>query len=161
VTLFSGTVAENIARMSIDPDTSKLFEAARRANAHEMILSLPDGYQTMLNNGASHLSGGQRQRIAFARALYDDPLILVLDEPNSALDSLGTDALNKAVREFRAMDRAVIIMTHRPQAISECDRLIVLEKGRIKANGPRDEVLQAMVKNTQDIGHMLMTRAAS
>lgn len=161
VTLFSGTVAENIARMSIDPDTSKLFEAARRANAHEMILSLPDGYQTMLNNGASHLSGGQRQRIAFARALYDDPLILVLDEPNSALESLGTDALNKAVREFRAMDRAVIIMTHRPQAISECDRLIVLEKGRIKANGPRDEVLQAMVKNTQDIGHMLMTRAAS
>lgn len=161
VTLFSGTVAENIARMSIDPETPKLFEAARRANAHEMILSLPEGYQTMLNNGASQLSGGQRQRIAFARALYDDPLILVLDEPNSALDSLGTDALNKAVREFRATDRAVIIMTHRPQAISECDRLIVLEKGRIKANGPRDEVLEAMVKNTQDISRVLMTRAAS
>lgn len=151
VTLFSGTAAENIARMSASPDEAKVFEAAKRANAHEMILSLPDGYQTRLHGTDSQLSGGQKQRLALARALYGDPVLLVLDEPNSALDHTGTLALNRTVREFRNSDRAVVIMTHRPQAIAESDRIIVMENGRIKADGPRDEVLQAMLKNAGNV----------
>lgn len=161
VTLFSGTVAENIARMSTSPDEAQVFEAAKRANAHEMILALPDGYQTKLHGNDSQLSGGQKQRLALARALYGDPVLLVLDEPNSALDSVGTDALNRTVREFRSSDRAVIIMTHRPQAISECDRLIVMEQGRIKANGPRDEVLRAMLKNADDVQQAVKAKTES
>lgn len=151
VTLFSGTVAENIARMSTSPEESKVFEAAKRANAHEMILALPDGYQTILHGNDSQLSGGQKQRLALARALYGDPIMLILNEPNSALDSVGTEALNQTVRDFRSSNRAVVIMTHRPAAISECDRIIVIEHGRVKANGPRDEVLQAMLKNAKDV----------
>ncbi|MGH1577512.1 type I secretion system permease/ATPase [Planktotalea sp.] len=151
VTLFSGTVAENIARMSIDVDEEKVFDAAKRANAHDMILALPDGYKTVLHGNDNLLSGGQKQRLALARALYQDPVMLVLDEPNSALDSVGTDALNRTVREFKGSERAVVIMTHRPQAISECDRLIVMDKGRVKANGPRDEVLKAMVQNSGQV----------
>lgn len=151
VTLFSGTVAENIARMSTTPDEAQVFEAARRANAHEMILKLPDGYQTRLHGGDCQLSGGQKQRLALARALYGDPVLLVLDEPNSALDHTGTVALNQAIREFKSSDRSVVIMTHRPQAIAESDRIIVMEGGRIKADGPRDEVLKAMLKNANEV----------
>lgn len=151
VTLFSGTVAENIARMSVEVDEEKVFEAAKRANAHEMILALADGYKTVLHGNDNLLSGGQKQRLALARALYQDPVLLVLDEPNSALDSVGTDALNRTVREFRSSDRSVVIMTHRPQAISECDHLIVMDKGRVKANGPRDEVLKSMVQNSNQV----------
>ena len=151
VTLFSGTVAENIARMSVIVDEEKVFEAAKRANAHEMILKLPEGYKTVIHANDNQLSGGQKQRLALARALYQNPVILVLDEPNSALDSVGTEALNRTVREFKSSDRSVVIMTHRPQAISECDRLIVMDSGRIKANGPRDEVLKAMLKNAGQV----------
>ncbi|MEM9582604.1 MAG: type I secretion system permease/ATPase [Pseudomonadota bacterium] len=151
VVLFSGTIAENIARMSVQPDEEKIVEAAKRANAHEMILNLPDGYQTIVQGDDSQLSGGQRQRIALARALYGDPVLLLLDEPNSALDNDGSVALNRAIREFKASNRAVILMTHRPSAIAECDRLVVVENGQIKADGPRDEVLKSMVKNVQDI----------
>ena len=151
VTLFNGTVAENIARMSMTPDEAKVIEAAQKANAHEMILSLPDGYKTVVQGHDSQLSGGQRQRIALARALYNDPVLLVLDEPNSALDADGSQALNLAVREFKSSERAVIIMTHRPMAIAECDRLIVIDQGRIRADGPRDEVMQAMLRNVEDV----------
>jgi PrtD family type I secretion system ABC transporter len=151
VTLFTGSVAENIARMETEPDEEKVFAAAKRANAHEMILGLPEGYKTILHGNDSQLSGGQKQRLALARALYRDPVMLVLDEPNSALDNVGTEALNQTIREFKSSDRSVVIMTHRPMAISECDRLIVMEQGRIKADGPRDEVLRAMVKNANDV----------
>lgn len=160
VTLFSGTVAENIARMSTTPDEEKVFEAAKRANAHEMILSLPDGYKTQLHGSDSQLSGGQKQRLALARALYGDPVMLVLDEPNSALDHTGTLALNRTVREFRNSDRAVVIMTHRPQAIAESDRIIVMENGRIKADGPRDEVLKAMLKNADSVKRAVTQKGA-
>ncbi len=151
VVLFSGTIAENIARMTTQPDDQKIVEAAKRANAHDMILSLPDGYKTVVQGEDSQLSGGQKQRIALARALYGDPVLLVLDEPNSALDNDGSIALNLAVREFKASKRSVVILTHRPSAISECDRLLVIDGGRIKADGPRDEVLKTMVKNVHDI----------
>ncbi|WP_366525721.1 ATP-binding cassette domain-containing protein [Planktotalea sp.] len=160
VTLFTDTVAENIARMSTSPDEKTVFDAAKRANAHEMILALPEGYQTILHGSDSQLSGGQQQRLALARALYGDPVLLVLDEPNSALDSVGTAALNRTIREFRSSDRAVVIMTHRPAAISECDRIIVIEHGRIKASGPRDDVLQAMLQNAGDIQRTVSTGGA-
>lgn len=161
VVLFSGTIAENIARMSTEPDEAKVVEAAKRANAHEMILSLPDGYDTVVQGDDSQLSGGQRQRIALARAFYGDPVLLILDEPNSALDNDGSVALNRAVREFKASNRAVIITTHRPSAISECDRLVVIDGGQIKADGPRDEVLKSMVSNVQNIKQSIATAKKS
>ncbi|WP_300038757.1 type I secretion system permease/ATPase [uncultured Roseobacter sp.] len=151
VVLFTGTVAENIARMSVAPDDEKVVEAARRANAHEMILSLPKGYKTVVHGVDGYLSGGQRQRIALARAFYGDPVLLILDEPNSALDSEGSEALNRAVKAFKAEGKAVVITTHRPTAISECDRLLVLQGGRVRADGSRDEVLKSMVGNVEDI----------
>lgn len=161
VTLFNGTVAENIARMSMAPDEAKVIAAAQQANAHEMILSLPEGYKTLVQGQDSQLSGGQRQRIALARAFYNDPVLLVLDEPNSALDAEGSQALNRAVRDFKTSNRAVVIMTHRPMAIAECDRLIVLDQGCIKADGPRDEVMQAMLRNAEDVRLALSNRLAS
>ncbi|MEO1790486.1 MAG: ATP-binding cassette domain-containing protein [Pseudomonadota bacterium] len=146
--LMTGTIAENIARMSLEPDSEKIIAAAKKAMAHELILSLPDGYETQIEGNTSGLSGGQRQRIALARALYDDPVLLVLDEPNSALDQQGSDALNAAVRTLKSEGRSVLIMTHRPVAISECDRLIVVDSGKIKADGPRDEIIKSMMKNS-------------
>ena len=161
VVLFSGTIAENIARMAINPDDAKVVEAAKRANAHDMILSLPDGYKTIVQGDDGQLSGGQRQRIALARAFYGDPVLLILDEPNSALDNDGSVALNLAVREFKAANRAVVIMTHRPSALSECDRLLVIDGGRIKADGPRDEVLKSMVSNVENIKKSLAQAKSS
>lgn len=149
--LFDGTIAENIARMDIEPDDEDIIAAAKRANAHEMILSLSEGYDTRIFGSNVQLSGGQCQRIALARALYGNPEILILDEPNSALDSDGTNALNMAVREFKNAGKAVVLMTHRPQAIAECDTLLVLENGRIGGLGPKEKVLESMVRNSRDI----------
>ena len=147
VSLFTGTVAENIARMAGAPDDAAVVAAAKRANAHEMILNLPEGYRTRIDGSEAQLSGGQRQRIALARALYGDPVLLILDEPNSALDAEGSEALNQTLREFKADSRSAIIMTHRPLAIAECDLLLVLEAGTITAWGPRDEVLERALRN--------------
>jgi len=161
VTLFSGTVAENIARLSQWPDDAKVIEAARQANAHEMILSLPHGYQTVICGHDNQLSGGQRQRIALARALYDDPVVLVLDEPNSALDGDGSEALNRTVSNFKQSGRSVIIMTHRPTAIAACDALVVLDHGRLTASGPRDEVMRAMLRNANELQDTILERKTS
>lgn len=149
--LIDGTVAENIARMALEPDAKAVVAAAQKARAHEVIVGLEKGYDTLVTGNNVQLSGGQRQRIALARALYGDPVILILDEPNSALDADGTDALNAAVREMKAAGKAVMIMTHRPMAISECDTLMVLDKGQIAAFGPRDEVMRSMLKNASDV----------
>jgi len=159
VTLFNGTISENIARMAMEPNEAKVIEAAKQANAHEMIMSLPDGYKTMVHGSDSQLSGGQRQRIGLARALFDDPVLLVLDEPNSALDAEGSEALNRAVRGFKSTERSVVIMTHRPLAISECDRLIIIDQGQIKADGPRDEIMQTMLRNGDSIKKAMTKRA--
>lgn len=161
VTLFSGTVAENIARLSQEFDDAKVIDAARQANAHEMILTLPNGYQTVIHGPGTQLSGGQAQRIALARALYHDPVLLVLDEPNSALDSDGVDALNRTVSRIKRAGCSVILMTHRPAAISACDTLIVLDQGRMTANGPRDEVMRAMLHNASDLCGGLIDRKVS
>jgi PrtD family type I secretion system ABC transporter len=159
VVLFSGTIAENIARMSTKSNDQEIIKAAKRANAHEMILSLPNGYETVMQSDDGQLSGGQKQRIGLARALYSNPVLLILDEPNSALDHDGSIALNLAVREFKESDRSVVILTHRPTAISECDRLLIIDEGRIKADGPRDEVLNSMVSNVREI-HQTISKAS-
>lgn len=151
VTLFDGSIAENIARLDTDADPEAVVDAARRAAAHEMILKLPDGYDTRVSQSSGLLSGGQIQRIGLARALYGDPVILVLDEPNSNLDNDGTEALNLAIRAAKANRKAVLIMAHRPAAIQECDLLLVLEHGGVRAFGPRDEVLAKTVRNAGQI----------
>lgn len=155
VTLFNGSVAENIARMSVETDAAAVIDAARKAKAHDLTLSLPKGYDTYIEGNDCQLSGGQKQRIALARAFYGDPVLLILDEPNSALDTEGSEALNAAVRDYKARGRIVIIMTHRPMAISECDMLMVIEKGMIAKLGPRDEVLRSMVQNADAISRTL------
>jgi len=159
VTLFDGTIAENIARMAVSPDPGRVVEAAQRARVHDVILKLPKGYDTLVGAGEVQLSGGQKQRLALARALYADPVILVLDEPNSALDAEGSEALNAAVRAVKEAGGAVIIMTHRPTAIASCEKLMVLDAGKVSALGPRDEVLKSMVKNASDIARVVTAGA--
>jgi ATP-binding cassette subfamily C protein len=151
VTLFDGTIAENIARLSPHPDPQRVVAAATAAAAHRMILDLPQGYDTPVTQSGGRLSGGQIQRIGLARALYADPAIFVLDEPNSNLDNEGSAALNIAIRNIKARGGAVIIMAHRPAAITECELLLVMDQGMRRAFGPRDEVLKSMVKNADQI----------
>jgi ATP-binding cassette subfamily C protein len=151
VTLFDGTIAENIARLRADPDGDKVVEAAKKAAAHDMILKLPEGYDTRVSALGGRLSGGQIQRIGLARAMYGDPVILVLDEPNSNLDNDGSMALNIAIRAMKEAGKSILIMAHRPAAIQECDLLMVMEDGMRKAFGPRDTVLREMVKNHTEI----------
>jgi ATP-binding cassette subfamily C protein len=151
ITLFDGSIADNIARLDPRPDSARVVEAARKADAHDMIVRLPQGYDTRVSAIGGRLSGGQMQRIGLARALYGDPVVLVLDEPNSNLDSTGSAALNRAIRAAKAEGKAVLIMAHRPAAIQECDLLLVLEEGMRRAFGPRDQVLRDEVKNHTEI----------
>jgi ATP-binding cassette, subfamily C, bacterial len=151
VTLFDGTIADNIARLQSGGDPGRIVAAAKAAAAHEMILKLPDGYDTQVATVGSRLSGGQIQRIGLARALYGDPVMLILDEPNSNLDNDGSAALNQAIRTAKARGAAVLIMAHRPAAIQECDVLLVLNDGAVAAFGPRDAVLRDTVLNAGEI----------
>ena len=151
VSLFDGTVAENIARLSQNFDHERVIEAARKAAAHDMILRLPQGYNTPVQSIGTQLSGGQIQRIGLARALYGNPVLLVLDEPNSNLDNEGSVALNRAIIAMKEAGNAVMIMAHRPSAIKECDKLLVLEDGTRKAWGPREQVMSEMLANVQVI----------
>ena len=151
VAIFGGTVAENIARLAENPDPAMVVAAAQKAGAHEMILKLSNGYDTVITPGGGRLSGGQKQRLGLARAMYGDPAILILDEPNANLDAQGSDALNAAIRQMKAQGRSVIIMAHRPAGIAECDLIMVVEDGMRKAYGPRDEVLKSQLKNFNQV----------
>lgn len=155
VTLFDGTISENIARMSEEPKAEMVVAAAQKASAHRQILKFPEGYDTHIDGGDGILSGGQRQRIGLARAMYGDPTFLILDEPNSALDAEGSNDLNKAIRAYKAEGKGVIVMTHRPTAIGECDMLLVLDQGRVTAFGPRDEVLKSTLKNASNVQRLI------
>ncbi len=151
VHLFDGTLSDNIARLDQDADEGRVIAAAKMAGAHEMILELPQGYDTPVSADRSRLSGGQLQRIGLARALYNDPVLLVLDEPNANLDNAGSAALNTAIRQMKGRGRSVLIMAHRPAAIKECDMILMLDSGMRMAFGPKDEVLSGMVKNAKAI----------
>jgi ATP-binding cassette subfamily C protein len=142
--LFDGTIAENIARMSATDDSAAILAAAQLAGAHDMIVRLPAGYDTRIGEGGAVLSAGQRQRIALARALYGNPFLVVLDEPNSNLDGNGEGALQKAIQQLKANGVIVIIIAHRPASLSVCDKVLVLTDGVQQAFGPRDEVLSKL-----------------
>lgn len=143
VELFDGSIADNIARMG-NIDSDKVIEAASCAGMHDMILRLPKGYDTPIGESGNLLSGGQRQRIGLARAIYGEPAIIVLDEPNANLDDAGEAALLTTVQALKAKGKTVIVITHRPGAIAVADRLILLLDGEIFADGPRDAVLEAL-----------------
>ncbi len=160
VHLFPGTIAENICRMAPNPDRTTVIDAAKRAGAHKMIMALPAGYDTLLEGTDSLLSGGQRQRVALARAVFGDPVLLVLDEPNSMLDSDGAYALNNTVKSFKAQGKSVILMTHRPQAISECDMLLAIKDGATTSFGQRSDVLEKTFPNIQKIRDLVARKAS-
>ena len=145
--LMAGTVADNIARLDPNPDAKAIVQSAQRAGAHELLLSLPQGYDTEIGAGGQRLSGGQRQRVALARALYGDPPVLILDEPNANLDAHGEQALVDAIRDAKARGCTVIIMAHRPSAIAACDDLLLIDKGAQVEYGPRDDVLKKRTRN--------------
>ncbi len=151
VQLFEGTVGQNIARLSQNPDPEQVVASAKKAAAHDMILKLPGGYDSPVSPGGGRLSGGQMQRVGLARALYGDPAIVILDEPNSNLDNEGSVALNQAIKQLKSEGRSVLIMAHRPAAIQECDMLLVIEGGTQAAFGPKDKVLSEMVANHKNI----------
>jgi PrtD family type I secretion system ABC transporter len=150
VELFAGTVADNIARLGeVDPD--KVVQAAQRAGVHALILTLPEGYDTVVDNMGVMLSPGQRQRIALARALYGNPKLLVLDEPNSNLDGAGELALGAALKALRGQV-TVVVVTHRSALVQHMDKLLVLEAGRVKQYGPTEEVMQTIRRSGQNTG---------
>jgi len=145
IELFEGTISENIARFG-EVDSGKVVAAAQMSDVHELILRLPEGYDTMIGAGGGNLSGGQRQRIGLARALYGVPKLVVLDEPNSNLDDLGEKALALALANLKAAGTTVIVVTHRNNILGSVDKLLMLNEGAVLAYGPRDEVLAQIQK---------------
>jgi ATP-binding cassette subfamily C exporter for protease/lipase len=148
IELFAGTVAENIARFG-DVDAEKVVQAAQRAGVHDIILRLPAGYDTPLGDGGAGLSGGQKQRLGLARAMYGDPAVLVLDEPNSNLDDAGENALLVAVNDLRARGKTIVLITHRTSAIGITNKLLLLRDGAVELFGPTKQVLQALQEKNQ------------
>ena len=138
--LFDGSIAENIARFS-EVDSERVIAAAKSAGLHEMILRFPNGYGSQIGEAGAMLSGGQRQRVGLARAVYGDPALIVLDEPNANLDDVGEAALGRAVMELKGKGKTVLLITHRPSAIAMADRLVVMADGQVQVQGPRDAVL--------------------
>lgn len=146
VELLAGTVAQNIARFASPVDAQAVVAAATAAGVHDLIVMLPEGYETQVGESGTALSAGQAQRIALARALYGNPFLVVLDEPNSNLDAEGDDALSRAITGVRARGGIVIVVAHRPSAIASVDVLLMMNQGRAQAFGPKEEVLAKVVQ---------------
>jgi PrtD family type I secretion system ABC transporter len=146
VELFPGNVAQNIARFEDPPNPEAVLAAAQAAGVHDLIVNLPEGYETKVGDHGSALSAGQAQRIALARALYRDPFLVVLDEPNSNLDAEGDEALTRAILGLRARGAIVIVVAHRPSAIAGVDYILVMAKGRQQQFGPKEEVLNRVIQ---------------
>jgi len=149
VELFDGTISENIARFG-KLDTTAVENAARAVGLHEFILALPEGYDTEVGTEGARLSGGQRQRVGLARALYGDPVFVLLDEPNSSLDEVGDAALAAAIAAYKARGTTFVVVTHRTSVLGVADKVLLLRDGITQAFGPRDEVLAALNKAAQD-----------
>jgi ATP-binding cassette subfamily C exporter for protease/lipase len=143
IELFDGTIADNIARFS-DLDSQSVIDASTSAGLHQMILRFPKGYDTEIGEAGGMLSGGQKQRIALARAIYGDPKLIVLDEPNANLDDIGEAALMKTVQQLKSQGKTVFMISHRPAAISAADWLLVLKDGEVAHFGERDAVITAL-----------------
>ena len=148
IELFEGSISENIARFT-EVNAEQVVDAAKMADVHEMILRLPEGYDTVIGAAGGALSGGQRQRIGLARALYGKPTVVVLDEPNSNLDEQGEVALANAIQRLKQQNTTVIIVTHRHNILARVDNLLILKEGTIAAYGPREQVLAQLQKNAQ------------
>ena len=155
VALYEGSIRDNIARLDPDAADPAVIAAAKLAGAHDLILSLPDEYDTLIRADGGGLSGGQMQQICLARALYGDPALLLLDEPNANLDDMGERVLHAAIHAAKMRGAVVLIAAHRPSAIAQCDLLLKLDHGRMSAFGPREEVLRAVTRNSGDILHPL------
>ena len=148
IELFGGSVSDNIARFG-EVNAEKVVEAARRAGVHDMILHLPKGYDTLLGEGGAGLSGGQKQRLGLARAMYGDPSVIVLDEPNSNLDEVGEAALVAAIHDLRQRGKTIVLITHRTSAIGATNKLLLLNDGTVGMFGPTKDVLNAMQEANQ------------
>jgi ATP-binding cassette subfamily C protein len=147
IELFDGTIAENIARLDPEATSETIIAAAELAGIHDMIVHFAEGYQTRVGEGGVKLSAGQRQRLGLARALYGNPFLVVLDEPNSNLDAQGDAALTRAIRSVRDRDGIVIVVAHRPSALAGLDKVLALAKGQTQAFGPREEVLKSVLQS--------------
>ncbi|MCA6221544.1 type I secretion system permease/ATPase [Photorhabdus antumapuensis] len=152
IELFGGTIAENIARFNeVEPE--KVVQAAKKAGVHELILALDKGYDTVIGAGGVGLSGGQKQRIGLARALYDDPSLVVLDEPNSSLDEAGERALNEAISQLKAQGKTVIVITHRTSLLSQTNKILLLVQGKMKMFGSSQQVMTALSQRNNSQEH--------
>jgi ATP-binding cassette subfamily C protein len=146
VELFDGSIALNICRLDTRATAAAILDAAKAAGALDLILSLPDGFQTRIGDGGMTLSVGQRQRIGLARALFGNPFLVVLDEPTSNLDSAGEAALTQAVMNIRNRGGIAIVVAHRPKAVEAVDLILVVGDGRVQSFGPKDEVLRSVLQ---------------
>jgi ATP-binding cassette subfamily C protein len=148
VELFEGSVAINIARFKHNADPVSVLEAARAAGAHDLILSLPNGYGTLIGENGMALSAGQRQRIALARALYGNPFLVVLDEPSSNLDAEGEQALTEAILHVRSRGGIVVVIAHRPSTLAGVDQVLVMGEGKVQVVGAKEEVLRKVLRHS-------------
>ena len=139
-------MAENIARFEPDAPAEAIIAAAKAAGVHELILRLPEGYDTRIGEGGTGLSAGQRQRVGLARALYREPFLVVLDEPNANLDSEGENALTQAILGVRQRGGICVVVAHRPSALAALDLILMMADGRAQAFGPKDEILKRVLR---------------
>lgn len=160
IELFDGTISENIARFG-EVNADKVVQAARKAGVHEMVLELPNGYDTYISASTGALSGGQRQRIGLARALYGDPVLVVLDEPNSNLDEAGEKALSSAIQQLKQEGVTLFVISHRSSVLKNMDKLLVLKEGQVSMFGPRDEVLAQFAKKPAQLSQNANARLAA